>query len=254
MEKITSFPKEIHNQLGYYVYRLIDPRNGQTFYVGKGKNNRVFDHTNGTIEISKNTESDEDDLSLKIKLIQEIKNAGLEIIHIIHRHGIEDEKTALEVEAGIIDAYQALTNIKLGNGSSAFGSMHVLEVINKYRLEVADFEEYNIMMINVNKSSVEFGFYMATRYCWKINLERAKKADYIFSIVRGVIKEVFIVDEWEPATNGNFPEFEDAFPNRFGFTGRLAPEKIRKNFINKLVPSEYTKRGAAYPIKYNYSI
>ncbi|WP_250481199.1 hypothetical protein [Caballeronia sp. GAOx1] len=26
------------------MYRLIDPRNGETFYVGKGKENRVFQH------------------------------------------------------------------------------------------------------------------------------------------------------------------------------------------------------------------
>jgi hypothetical protein len=28
------FTKEVADALGYYVYRLIDPRNGQTFYVG----------------------------------------------------------------------------------------------------------------------------------------------------------------------------------------------------------------------------
>lgn len=32
------FSKEVAEQLQYYVYRLIDPRNGQTFYVGKGNN------------------------------------------------------------------------------------------------------------------------------------------------------------------------------------------------------------------------
>ena len=36
MEKFTH---EVCEKIGYYVYRLVDPRNGQTFYVGKGKGN-----------------------------------------------------------------------------------------------------------------------------------------------------------------------------------------------------------------------
>lgn len=31
-----SFPPEVTAKLKAYVYRLIDPRNGETFYVGKG--------------------------------------------------------------------------------------------------------------------------------------------------------------------------------------------------------------------------
>ena len=45
------FPSEVHNQLKYYVYRLIDPRTGQTFYVGKGKGNRVFEHAKNAIDL-----------------------------------------------------------------------------------------------------------------------------------------------------------------------------------------------------------
>ena len=43
-EEIKEFSPEVCREIGYYVYRLVDPRNGQTFYVGKGKNNRVFAH------------------------------------------------------------------------------------------------------------------------------------------------------------------------------------------------------------------
>ncbi|MGK7752167.1 MULTISPECIES: hypothetical protein [unclassified Roseovarius] len=32
--KINDFPEEVAKSVGNYVYRLIDPRNGETFYVG----------------------------------------------------------------------------------------------------------------------------------------------------------------------------------------------------------------------------
>ena len=41
------FPDGVSEQLKWYVYRLVDPRNGGTFYVGKGQGNRVFDHARG---------------------------------------------------------------------------------------------------------------------------------------------------------------------------------------------------------------
>ena len=33
----------------FYVYGLIDPRNNQLFYIGKGKDNRVFEHEKESI-------------------------------------------------------------------------------------------------------------------------------------------------------------------------------------------------------------
>ena len=61
------FPNEVIKELGYYVYRLIDPRNGETFYVGKGKDNRVFQHIAGEID------PEDEDLSGKLKRIHEIR-------------------------------------------------------------------------------------------------------------------------------------------------------------------------------------
>ena len=46
-QEITSFPAEVTEALRSYVCRLIDPRTGETFYVGKGKDNRVFAHARG---------------------------------------------------------------------------------------------------------------------------------------------------------------------------------------------------------------
>ena len=77
-----SFPPEVFDQLRYYVYRLIDPRTGQTFYVGKGKGNRVFEHAKNAIDLI------DDDLTDKSRTIQDIINSGLDVLHVIHRQHI----------------------------------------------------------------------------------------------------------------------------------------------------------------------
>jgi hypothetical protein len=35
---------KVEEELGWYVYALKDPRDGQVFYIGKGKGDRVFQH------------------------------------------------------------------------------------------------------------------------------------------------------------------------------------------------------------------
>lgn len=129
--KIDSFPPEVAEKLGYYVYRLIDPRNGETFYIGKGKGNHVFAHARGDIE--------SDSLSEKMTKIRSIRIAGFDVAHVIHRHGLS-EKSALEVEAALMDAYPGITNIMDGHGNSDFGAMHSSEIIKRYCAETARFE------------------------------------------------------------------------------------------------------------------
>ena len=104
---LQSFSAEVAEKLKTYVYRLIDPRNGETFYIGKGKGNRVFAHIRDDIET--------DDPGHKLKRIREIRAVGFEVAHVIHRHGLDD-KTAFEVEAALIDAYPGLTNMVTGAG------------------------------------------------------------------------------------------------------------------------------------------
>ena len=47
---MEAFPHEVRTKLGWYVYRLIDPRTGFTFYVGKGRGDRVFHHAKGLLD------------------------------------------------------------------------------------------------------------------------------------------------------------------------------------------------------------
>lgn len=72
-----------------FCYRLIDPRNGNTFYVGKGLGNRIFSHAKGEVDLK------EDELSEKFKHVREIRNSGLKVAHVIHSHSM-DGKTTLK--------------------------------------------------------------------------------------------------------------------------------------------------------------
>lgn len=237
------FPADVVHKLKTYVYRLIDPRNGETFYVGKGQGNRVFAH----IHAEQNLEGDE--LDNKVKRIREIRVAGFEVAHVVHRHGM-DEVTAFEVESALIDAYPGLTNLAGGVGGNEFGAMHAKEIIRRYAAEPAEFQ-HKALLISVNRSAAETSLYEATRYAWKIKRSKAKKAEVILATVQGSIVGAFVADDWLDATSVNFPGREDV-PGRLGFVGRKAPAEIEQLYVGKRVPDEYRKRGAANPIKYTW--
>lgn len=206
--EIESFPPNVASKLKTYVYRLIDPRNGETFYIGKGKGNRVFSH----IRAEQNLEGDETDNN-KLKRIREIRLAGFEVAHVIHRHGM-DGKTAVEVEAALIDAYPGLTNIVGGVGGNDYGAMHAKEIIRCYCAELAVFR-HKALLINVNRSAIETSLYEATRFAWKISKSKAKKAQFILATRQGLIVGAFIAHDWLEATPANFPGREDV-PGRLG--------------------------------------
>ena len=91
----------------YYVYGLIDPRNKQIFYIGKGTKNRVFEHEKESLN---NPDSDK----LKLKTIQGIKNEGLEVEKIIINSNLTEQE-AFVAEASLINIYNYFSNTKLTN-------------------------------------------------------------------------------------------------------------------------------------------
>lgn len=243
---MKSFTPEVIEQLQYYVYRLIDPRNGETFYVGKGKGNRLFAHVNDALknyEGENLLEQDEDDTSAKIKQIREIRSSGLEVIHIVQRYGLS-EKEAFEVEAALIDCYPGLTNIQSGYSSDR--GVNNAELLQR-DLSYEEFEEpndlkYCIIKIN-NYWLTECGdVYETVRKHWKVNLKRISKVPYVLASRNGVILEVFEVEKWYKA--------EDV-PERCMFDGKVAPNEIRQHFVRKRLPKKYTKKGMASPILYH---
>ena len=237
------FTAEIAEKLGYYVYRLIDPRNGETFYVGKGKGNRVFSHAQGELDV------EGDDLSDKLIRIRQIRLSGFDVGHLIHRHGL-DEDQAFEVEAALIDSFPEAANQVSGRASDERGLMHVNQIIEKYKAPIVEFR-HRVVLITVNRSVTEAeSIYAAVRYAWKIDPKKAEKAELVFALQQGVVVGVFVADKWLQATTQNFPHTTVDREGRWGFVGREADDVIAKLYLRHRLPDQFRKRGAANPVRY----
>ena len=178
-----SFPTEVAERLRWYVYRLIDPRNGETFYVGKGKGDRIFAHAQGGLS---DTEG-ENSTDLKLQCIKGIKAVGLEVGQVIHRHGITQPWVAEEIEAALIDAYPGLTNIVSGRGSRERGSRHVEELMMEYAAEPFEAKE-RLMLINISVlfHAEDLSILQAVQCAWKVNVQRANDYRLVLAHVRGI--------------------------------------------------------------------
>lgn len=240
---ITAFSPEVIEKINHYVYRLIDPRNGNTFYVGQGKGNRVFDHVKGTIKYYDKEELISDSDPCKLRVIQQIKNEGLEVIHVIHRWNLT-ESEAKVVESALIDAYQGLSNIQKGHHSD-FGvtSAETLErtYSSKVYEEPDDFKYLIIKIQECRLNEPNADRYTITRWCWRIRPRSVKEYPYVFSVTNGIVKEVYKISRWiEADENG-----------RFAFEGTVADDTIRNRFLNKRIPEKYCAKGNQSPVLYS---
>lgn len=219
----------------YYVYRLVDPRTLQTFYVGKGCGDRVLQHIK---DANKLINKHEDATSLKTQQIAEILSVGKQVIPIIHRRGMT-ESQAFEVEAALIDCYPSLTNIQSGHDSER-GMISLDDLCAIYNLDEykEPNEKYIIIKTTTNAIAANGGLYEATRRAWRASLEKAKKYKYVLSVVNGIVREVYVAKEWYQYNL-----------DRIAFEGEVSHDAI-SSLKGKLIPKKYRKKGNANPFLY----
>lgn len=103
----------------------------------------------------------------------------------------------------------------------------------------------------------ETEIYDLTRRCWKVNVEKARKADLAFAVYKGIVLEVYRIDEWVPghSTYNSIPVSDeikrrDRQEGRWEFVGSVA-DNLREKYVEKNV-SAFFKRGNQHPFIYIY--
>lgn len=244
-------------ELKYYVYVLLDPKDNKPFYVGKGINNRVFNHLDCAL-------TDIGNSNAKYDRIREIIQQGEAVKHVIVRHGLT-ENEAFQIEATLIDTLTycglILSNITGGHNSIEKGLMTSEEIIRLYNAQPLNEIGADCVLININKTYRRGNgtnpIYQATKEIWLISEWKLPQIKYVLSEYRGLIVEVFEVKNWYPKQRGKNKTIDKEKNIRiqievtgYGFNGVVAPEEIRKLYINKSV-AHIKKRGAAQVIRYN---
>lgn len=241
---MKRLPQRAIENLGYYVYLYINPIDNQVFYVGKGKGNRVLAH------LSDETET------RKAEIIKSIRSQGKEPRIEILVHGLDSNEDALKIESAAIDliGVNKLSNQVRGYGSSQVGRASLKQLVVLYDSEKVEIDD-PVLLIRINREYrydlSEDELYEVTRGVWRIG-ERREKATYALSVFRGLVREVYQIDEWLPAGTTEYKlrgREEVDRPGRWEFIGRKAPDTIRNKYIDKSV-EDYFPLRSQNPITY----
>lgn len=245
------FDEKTLQHLWYYVYLLIDPRDNKCFYVGKWVNQRVFNHVKCALEEERVTD--------KYEKIREITNRWETVKHIIVRHGLTEDE-AYKIEASIIDTLSyldsGLTNVVWGHHSIEKWLMTTDEIYRIYNARPLETLWKECIIININKQYKRWlwdaWIYQATKETWTIDRSKINNIKYVLSEYRGLIVEVFEVEEWYEKERWYNPWSKKYWQIKiwFWFHWKIADPEIRNQYINKSI-SHLKTRWSATVIRYN---
>ena len=87
--------------------------------------------------------------------------------------------------------------------------------------------------------------YDATRSCWRVSLDRANNVQYVLSVYKGIVREVYRVNSWTAAD----PKAHEKNEGRFEFIGKIAEDEVRDKYKLYSI-KHYFKKGNIAPFMY----
>lgn len=124
----SKVQQQVADELGLYVYMLVDPVTGIPFYFGKGRGERFATHGNDAMltDDDDDVDGNDDEVGAKNARIRAIRAAGTEPEIWIVRHGMRSKTEYTSVEAACIDLLRSMPilprtpdTVRLPEGCSA---------------------------------------------------------------------------------------------------------------------------------------
>ena len=197
----------------FYVYLLVDPADGEIFYVGKGTSWRFADH------LEEQAVGDDmgspDEQRAKQKRIAAIRARGDEPQVEFARRQIEDPAQAYLVEATLIDVLRHhgapnLSNEVRGHGAD-LGLISLDEVREKVATPLLETDMKAILIklswwtmsaddelprlgYGFKRGMIEKALYDSTRAWWRLSVPSAKTYPYAVAVFQGVTRGIWKID------------------------------------------------------------
>lgn len=202
-----TFSPGVTDQIGTYVYLLIDPRDSAIFYVGKGRGDCCFTHVGEARTTIADTKGDYS----KLSRIREIEAIGASVRIELLRHGLS-EREGLLLESAAIDlmGMQGLTNRVVGHEAAERGRMSIDDANALYgATPVAIDRRHRVVLIRINRlftrGMTDDALYEATRKWWKVGAEARRigtdrAPDWAMAVYGGVVRAVYRIKAWEKPT------------------------------------------------------
>lgn len=260
--KVITYPKFddiAAKKICFYVYALQDPLTGVIFYVGKGVENRWFNH------IKDAHKSEPGDPSEKLEMIRSIEDRGDAVKVWIVRHGIHDEKTAYEVESAVAHTLKIIGStvesaniVDLKNLVETHhperGLISVGRAQSLYNARPAPEIKIPCVLVKVSRlwnPEMSDEEVMEATIGWWPYLKNAQKAQYAFAVSRGTIRGVYRIAAIRDRRKGD-RDWEDDLGKkrpRWGFPDGCKPAtELIDEFLDTSVKHLF-KKGEASSVK-----
>ncbi len=257
LRKFRDFCRKNPFLMGCYVYVLVDPRGEreQVFYVGKGTNDRMFQHVLESFKAS--SVGSVKGLGEKLDRINKIHDAGYKVKMYILHYGLTDEH-AFIVESVLIDVFRNFQSIDsnsigdLTNSINGFDhrrgfcntdSLYRSHGINEY-VKILPTEK--ILLIRISGTGVnDNDIYERVRKHWRLNPEHANKATYIAACRNGIVVGLYKnISGWLPSDIRIDPNNV----GRFYFEGcPITDMSVCERYLYRIVD---IPKGTRYPVIY----